>query len=156
MFRVSIALLLFTLTACGQNSRRPPKTSVYEVTGNRIERVAGVMDILNKSKQPPTTILDARFIEEKIGDGVLGPSDFQAFYFIEVTPKDIEQWTDILTPVTETVRYAQPRRTYDWWISRSDFDSLKFYKPDILTSRLNGWVGVDQQIGRIYIFTFTT
>jgi hypothetical protein len=153
MFRFVIIICLFLLPACSISSA--PKTSVQEVTGNNTERIAGVSAIITKHKTPPTAILDAHFLEEQTGDGILGPSDFRAFYFIKVAPQDVSQWTGVLVPLGSTAEYAAPAQSQDWWIARGTFGSLQFYKPDILTGRVNGWIGVSQQTGHIYIFTFT-
>lgn len=152
MYRFVIIVCLFMLIACSGGNA--PKTSVREVTGSRIERVAAVSAIITKYKAPPTAILDAHFVEEQIGDGVLGPSDFRAFYLINVAPKDVSHWTKVFAPLGETAEYDAPAQT-NWWIARDTFGSLQFYKPDILTGRVNGWIGVSQQTGNIYIFTFT-
>jgi hypothetical protein len=153
MFRFAIIVCLFALTACRESSA--PKSSVYEVTGSRTERVAGASAIITKDKAPPTAILDAHFIEEQIGDGFFGPSDFREWYFVEVAPQDVSQWTQILTPLGETAEYDAPAQPRDWWITRDTFASLQFYKPNILTGRIHGWIGVSQQTGRIYISSFT-
>jgi hypothetical protein len=144
---------LFALTACAGSSA--PKTSTHEVTGSLTERVAGVSAIIAKHQKPPIPILDAYFVEEQVGDGMLGPSDFRAFYRVEVAPQDVGQWTKILTPISGEADYAAPTHPRDWWISRDAFGSLQFYNPVTLTGRDHGWIGVSQQTGRIYIFTFT-
>jgi hypothetical protein len=94
--------------------------------GNSTERVAGVSAIVTKHKAPPTAILDAHFVEEQTGDGVLGPSDFRAFYFIEVAPQDVSQWAQVLTPLGATAEYGAPAQLRDWWIARDTFGSLSF------------------------------
>ncbi|HPY40824.1 MAG TPA: hypothetical protein PLM98_09910, partial [Thiolinea sp.] len=95
------------------------------------------------------------FLEEQRGDGVLGPSDYQAFYVLKVAPQDIAQWIKLLTPLEESAQYAEPSQTREWWLDRSTFAELQFFKPGSLTGRLNGWVGISQETGHIYIFTFT-
>jgi hypothetical protein len=153
MFRFTLIVCLLALTACSKNSA--PRRSIHEVTGSSTERIAGVTAVITTHKVPPTAILDAHFVEEQTGDNVLGPSDFQAFYFLEVAPGDVSQWTQILTPLGTAAEYAAPAQPRDWWIARDSFASLQFYKPNILTGRIHGWIGVSQQTGRIYIFTFT-
>src|SRR5688572_28915964 len=103
MFRFAIIVCLLALTACSKSSA--PKNSLHEITGSNAQRVAGVSAIITKHKAPPTAILDAHFVEEQTGDGSLGPSDFRAFYFIEVTPQDISQWTQIITPLGTAAAY---------------------------------------------------
>jgi hypothetical protein len=85
MFRFATIICLCALTACSKSSA--PKNSVYEVTGSSTERVARVSAIITKNKAAPTAIVDARFMEEQTGDGSLGPSDFRAFYFVQVAPQ---------------------------------------------------------------------
>jgi hypothetical protein len=153
MLRFVIIISVFALTAC--RSGGVPKTLVHELTGDHTQRVAGISAILTQYKAPPTAILDAHFVEEQIGDGNLGPSDFRSFYYLEVAPQDIARWTQLLTPLTAMAEYASPTQPRDWWIARDRFTSLKFYKPNTLTGRGHGWIGISQQTGRIYIFTFT-
>ncbi len=153
MFRYLIIACAFALTACNRNS--PTNFSVHEVTGTSTQRVADVSAIITKHKAPPTAILDAHLVEEQTGDGGLGPSDFRAFYVVEVAPQDVPRWTQILTPLAGTAAYGTPAEPRDWWIARDAFASLKFYEPDTLTGRVHGWIGVAPQTGRIYIFTFT-
>jgi hypothetical protein len=153
MLRFAIIVCLFSVTACSGSS--PPKIFVNEVAGSGTERITSISTILTKHKAPPTAILDAHFIEEQIGDGFLGPSDFRAFYSIEVAPQNVLRWTQVLTPLSAIAEYDSPIQPRDWWIARESFASLQFYKPDILTGRVHGWIGVSQETGRIYIFTFT-
>jgi hypothetical protein len=156
MLRLAIIVCLFALMACSKSSEsNAPKSSAREVTGISTERVAGVSAIMAKHKAPPTAIRDAHFLEEQTGDDVLGPADFRAFCVIEVAPQDISKWMQLLTPLGATAEYGAPAQPRDWWITRDTFASLQFYKPDILTGRIYGWIGVSQQTGRIYIFTFT-
>jgi len=153
MFRFALIACVLALTACNRSSA--PRTSVYESTGTSVQRVSDISAIFAKHKAPPTPILDAHFVEEQTGDGILGPSDFRTFYFVEVAPQDVSQWTQILAPLGATVEYDAPAQPRDWWIARDGFASLQFYKPSTLTGRSLGWIGVSQQTGRIYIFTFT-
>ncbi len=153
MFRLVLIVCLFALTACSSSSA--PKSSVYEITGSSTARVARVSAIITKYNALPSAIVDARFVEEQIGDGIFGPSDFRSFCFLEVAPQDISQWTQILIPLGSAAEYNAPAQLRDWWVSRDSFAALQFYKPDILTGRVDGWIGISPKTGRIYIFTFT-
>jgi hypothetical protein len=146
-------LALLALTACSRSST--PKPTVREVTGSSDDRIARVSAIIAKHKTPPTAILDAHFVREQTGDGVLGPSDFRTFYLVEVAPQDVSRWTQALTPLGGVAEYNAPAQSRDWWIAHDAFRSLQFYKPDPLTGRVHGWIGVSPETGRIYIFTFT-
>lgn len=153
MLRGILAICGMALTACSRSSA--PKSSVREVTGTAVERVAGVTAIFAKHKAPPTAMADAHFLEEQIGDGVLGPSDYRAFYAIQVAPQDVTKWMSMLAPLGEPAEYAQPAQSCAWWVSREEFTSLEFFKTENLTGRHHGWIGVSPQTGQIFIFTFT-
>lgn len=153
MVRLIIVACLFALAGCRTSST--PDSSVYEVTDSHTERVAVVSAIIAKHVAIPTAILDAYFVEEQIGDGELGPSDYRAFYAVEVAPQEISQWTQLLTPLDMRPQYVAPAQLRDWWVPRDTFTSLQFYQPDLLTGRIHGWIGISQQTGRMYIFTFT-
>ncbi|MBE9061067.1 hypothetical protein [cf. Phormidesmis sp. LEGE 11477] len=163
MFRLTIIACFIitcfvTLTACGQNSTirsRASQVSVYQIKGDRTERTASVSAILNENVAPPTAILDANFLQQQLGDGEFGPSDYQTFYFVEVASQDIAQWIQLLTPLTPSPNYIAPAQPIDWWITRDDFTTLQFYEPSALFGETHGWVGVSAQTGRLYIFTFT-
>jgi hypothetical protein len=153
MLRFVTFTCLIALAACSRNSA--PKSSAHEVSGSSAERIAAVSAIITKHKAPPTAMLDARFLEEQTGDGSLGPSDFRAFYFVEVAPQDVARWTDVLAPLSGTAEYDAPAQPCEWWIARDAFASLQLYRPDSLTGRSHGWIGVSPHTGRIFIFTFT-
>jgi hypothetical protein len=153
MVRIAIIACLLFFAACSPSSA--PKSTVQEITGSRVERVASISAMLSKQKIPPTAIVDAHFVEEQVGDGVLGPSDFRTFYSLEVASQDVSRWVQTLTPLEATATYGAPAQPRDWWIAHDTFGALQFYKPDTWTGRANGWIGVSPQTGRIYIFTFT-
>ncbi|MDZ4286754.1 MAG: hypothetical protein U0984_02285 [Prosthecobacter sp.] len=144
---------LLTITACHRGNA--PQTSVNEITGSNSERVLAISAIIGKHKVLPTGLGNAYFVEEKIGDGILGPSDFRTFYLLEIAPWDSGQWLKILTPMAEVPKYALPVRPCHWWLAESEFHSLQFYQSDTLTGRIHGWIGVSPKTGRIYIFTYT-
>jgi hypothetical protein len=154
MLKYVLIACVIALTACSRKS--PPRDPVYEITGDRTKRVASVSVIIARQQPPPTAILDAHLVEEQLGDGEMGPSDFRTFCVLEVAPLDVPPWTQLLTPIAARVEYAAPAEPRDWWIARDAFASLQFYEPDPLTGRLYGWIGVSPQTGRIYIFSFTT
>lgn len=151
--RLALIVGLLALAACDEN--RAAETSVAEVTGSRGERVARISAILAKDRTPPTAISDAHFLEEKLGDGIGGPSDYREFYVLQVAPQDVSKWTQILRPLEEEAGYGAPETPRDWWLPREAFASLQLYKPNPLTGRIHGWIGVSPPTGRIYIATFT-
>lgn len=151
----SLLLLLTTqILACG-NPSRPTQSSFVEVVGDQPKRVTTIKAMLTEIHAPPTPILDAQFVEEQIGDGELGPSDYRTYTRVDVAPGDIAAWQAILTPLDAAPSYAAPPQAYTWWVQDDAFVNLQFYAPDTLTNRTNGWVAIDAQKGTIYIYSFT-
>ena len=112
---------------------------------------------LSKHGKLPGALLDAQFVEEKKGDGVLGPSDFFAFYALTVPAADIPAWRAALaaSPVDiETEAYATPKVAVPWWVSKEEYQKLELFGPKSLTGRSHGWVKLAAD-GRIFIYAFT-
>ena len=149
--------LLFSVAAC-EPEPESPISSVHEIAGTDAERAAAVSRLIGRHAPLPSALLDAHFLEEQLGDGFLGPSDFHAFYALTVAPADLAAWRSALPPLpasNEPPAYAVPEQPRPWWLTRDDFSRLAFYDPEPLTGRLHGWVGIAPD-GRIFIFTFTT
>ena len=147
-------LLLCLLAAC---SPRHPAESKYEASGTQAQRVAEVSKLLSKRSPLPTPLIDAYFVEEKIGDGMMGPSDFFAFYSLKIAPADLNAWRSVLPPIdsqSTTITYSSPKKLRTWWLTQSEFRDLTFYNPVTLTGRNNGWVAVSPD-GRIFVYAFT-
>jgi hypothetical protein len=120
-------------------------------------RVANITTQLSRGGKLPGLLLDANFLEEKIGDGVLGPSDFFAFYALTVPVADIPAWQAALatSPVVNgPAKYAAPKSSVSWWLSEEEFGKLELFGPKPLTDRFNGWLAISPD-GRIYIYSFT-
>jgi hypothetical protein len=150
---------MLVLSSCNRPATTNPTATspkIVEVTGTQKERVSAVSAIITKFQALPTAIIDAHSIQEQIGDGYLGPSDFRSFSLVVVAPRDVTQWHEQLKPIANKPEYAQPDRSCSWWVSPAAFNSLQFYQPGALTHGRQGWVGISRQTGRIYIFSFTT
>ena len=148
-------ILLVLVAAC---TAKRPAESVHEITGTRPERIARITAIITKRTAPPTALKNAYFVEEQVGDGYLGPSDFSSFYALSVAPNDVAAWRSVLSPLeplNNPAHYAAPKKAASWWLSAPEFSSLEFYSPKLLTGRINGWVGIQPQTGRIFIYAFT-
>ena len=146
------------LAGCNENNptaKTPAKSSDYEVSGSINERIVGVTKLLFKDKNLASPILDAQFVEEKLGDGELGPSDYRRFSMLQVAPQDLVKWIALFEPLSEQVAYASPTSKHNWWVEEAAFNKLEFFKPDVLAGSTNGWIGVARQTGQIYLFTFT-
>jgi len=153
--KIFAALLFCLMTAC---KPRPPAESVYAITGSQAERIKAISTIISKHTALPSPLLDANFLEEQIGDGHLGPSDFHAFYVLTVAPVDIPAWDKLLTPLQpldSPPNYVGPKQSSTWWLNFDTFPRLKFYSPQKLTGRIHGWVGFVPEDGKIYIHTYT-
>lgn len=151
-------LILCAMTACSEK----PAESSREIDGTTAERVAAISKLLNRTVPLPSSILDAHFVEEQIGDGRLGPSDFKAFCALTVSPADLPAWRAVLSKSTtwnhfsndKEIKRAAPKKAQPWWINGVDLDALELYSPHSLTGRANGWVGIAPD-GRIFVYTFT-
>ncbi|WP_298612462.1 hypothetical protein [uncultured Thiothrix sp.] len=123
--------------------------------GSTEERINTISSLLTKQASLPSSILDAQFVQEQLGDSNFGPSDFRSFYFLAISPADIPKWKQRLVPLTEPVSYLEPQAAKAWWVKQTEFSGLKFFEPAPLAGNPNGWIGINQQTGQIYIFTFT-
>lgn len=131
--------------------------SSYEIGGTPSERIAAVSQLAGKFAPLPTPLLDAHFVEQRTGDGQLGPSDFEEFYALTVAPADLAAWRSALPtiePLNTPAKYVTPKQPRPWWLTHDDFLGLRFYSPRSLTGRINGWVGVALD-GRIFVYAFT-
>lgn len=153
------ALALLLVTSCG------PRASSTEISTSPAatkpatveERVEIITKQLSRKGKLPGVLLDAQFLEEKVGDGVLGPSDFQAFYALTVPVADVLAWRAALAGsplVNGSGGYAAPKAATPWWVSEADYRKLELFGPKSLNGRFNGWVGLGSD-GRIFIYAFT-
>jgi len=120
-------------------------------------RVATITKQLSRNGKLPGVLLDARFMEEKVGDGVLGPADFFTFWALTVPASDIPAWRAFLaaSPVVNgPAAYAAPKAAAPWWVGAADFGKLELFGPKPLTGWFNGWVGLAPD-GQIFIYSFT-
>lgn len=157
----TLALALLILCMMAACSPKPPESS-QTIDGTTAERVAAISTLLSKIAPLPSSLLDAHFIEERTGDGRLGPSDFKAFYALTVAPADLSAWRVALSDPQawnhfsndDEIRRAAPKKAPPWWVNGHALGTLEFYSPHSLTGRANGWVGIARD-GRIYVYAFT-
>jgi len=153
------SLLLAACLPCAAQqpeSERSPSAPAKQAATDK-ERVAAITKQLRRNGKLPGVLLDAQFVEEKVGDGVLGPSEFFAFYALTVPASDLPAWRAALAAspvVNNTPAYAAPKAAAPWWASKADFGKLELFGPKSLTGRFNGWVGLAPD-GRIFIYAFT-
>ena len=150
-------LALFLICSMAACSPKRPAESSHEITGTQTARVAAVTKIVTTHSQLPSPLLDANFVEERTGDGNLGPSDFRSFAVLSVAPADLPAWRTALTPLEAhniPPAYAALKHTLPWWLPAADFSGLEFHSPKSLTGRPNGWVGIAPN-GKIFVYSFT-
>ena len=146
---LAVAALLLVVPACRPRAAQQPVTAK--------DRVALITKQLSRSGKLPGVLLDAQFVEEQVGDGVLGPSDFFAFYALTVPAADLPAWRAALAPspvLNGPAAYASPKAPTAWWLKPAEFGKLELFSSKPLTGRVNGWVGLAPD-GRIFIYAFT-
>ncbi len=160
LVRVAAGILLAgSLTAC---HRKDAPVSTHEAVGSQSDRVAAISKLLSKTAPLPAPILDGHFVEEKTGDGMLGPADFKAFYALTVAPADLPAWKAALSkskPANtfsndDEIKRAAPKKAQAWWVNAADLGKLEFFSPHSITGNANGWAGIDPD-GRIFVYVFT-
>jgi hypothetical protein len=105
----------------------------------------------------PSEILDSHFDEVQEGDGKgFGPTDYTSYMYLKVPQRQIGKWIALMkTEQNYSPRLMTPNVKYRWWVDAAKYQTLKFYEPQPLSSR-NGWVGISEKTGEIWILDFTT
>jgi hypothetical protein len=131
----------------------PPIVANSE-TASASERVAFVRKMLSLEAPP---ILDAHYVEVQLGDGVMGPADYQFFARVMIAPENMEAWRQLLQAESETVSISTPAAPagVTWWLPAQDVEQYDFYDAQPLLGR-DGFVALHRAgEGVLYIFTFT-
>jgi len=151
-----IALWVILPCALGCTSQELIPLSLHEISGTKSKRTAAIARLF-PTVDPYTRLTDAfknaRLIELKFGDGILGPADYCSYLWIEVPPEQVSQWKSILQPTTAPLLYDAPPTKPSWWLTQTRFDLLPKYDPFPLFQR-NGWIAVDD-LGNIFARTCT-
>lgn len=137
-----------------------PRT-VTEIQGTRAERIHALSRRMTAGARERliATVTDANILVEQLGDGNLGPSDFQTYGRIRVLPTDVVRWSSGPSklasppPWTEAPQPAATTQSVDWWIKQPEHESLSFYEAQPIFAD-DGWIGVSPQ-GTIYFRTMT-
>jgi len=145
-----INLLIFSSLLFGCK----PKENPYPFGETSYERASFIKTIIKRNHTIPGNIFEAECIEEKIGDGFLGPADYTFFAKISIDENQVESWKQALGEQILNRNYNSPKIPKEWWVSESDFMNLKFYPPNIF-GRNNGWVGISNDGATLYIMTYT-
>lgn len=148
---------LMIITACQiELSTTSDPFKVSEIEGPKSERIEAVTELLVTKEPLPSSLQNANFLEEQIGDNQLGPSDYRSFGMLEIKPDDLSAWRNQLLPLKVRPDYVAPQASKEWWVNAADYSSLELYKLRPYTQRLYGWIGIDTKANKIYIYTFTT
>ena len=112
-------------------------------------------DFLGKRVKVPGEIRDVWYVEERIGDGFLGPSDYRAFLVLQVRGEDVRGWERLLKPLAQAAGYTAPETPRSWWVSQEEFQRLHLFEPAPLARSTHGWAAVAPDSGRIYVFSYS-
>lgn len=72
-----LGLLLLVFVSCQGREEIP--IALEELQGDREQRVSQALRFLLHGAEPPSAVVDAHCAEERIGDGILGPSDRRTY-----------------------------------------------------------------------------
>lgn len=92
-------------------------------------------------------------VQERIGEGSLGPSDVVTYTVLSVPEAELLAWAPKAARLAGRPVYLAPKALPDW-ISRPDFDTLEFYDGSDLSPQ-TGWVGVARASGKVYVTAMT-
>lgn len=129
-------------------------SDIKDKTEELKKRVKEIAKRLNDGNLPGI-LLDANFVEEKVGDGVLGPPDHYRFYALSVPVAAIPAWRAALKNsrvAPGAGDYAAPKKAVSWWLKKEEFEKAERLGPAPLTGRDLGWVVILPN-GRIYIYS---
>jgi hypothetical protein len=148
-------LTFFALSGCELDlpihDTKPAKPAISE-------RVVPISRLIDAKNSLLPKIKSSRCIEEQVGDGYLGPSDFSIFCVLSVDPKDIDTFRHTFSKSKnpdDLASYVSPRKAVDWWITKSDFERLEFFEPGLLSTQRNGWTAISLKSSKVYAFSFT-
>lgn len=153
------ALLLGSAVTLGLGCRGNSRSTspAFELQGDREERVAQALQFLLRGAPPPAPVVDAHCAEERIGDGVLGPSDRRDYCVLVLEPAEFERWSTALAPSGEPPPYSAPATDVGWWPSEAEFAGLEVASSaGLLRGMGPGWVALDRRSRRIYVYSFST
>ncbi len=145
--------LLMVLCACDAIAPAPRgvATTAIEATGSPDMRVKAAYAIFAPNTLPIGPV-DARLLSVKLGDGALGPSDYQYFAAIQYDPDALQDWQAAKAPL-DAPAYIAPQPAPAWWPDAAHFQTLSFYSGEGIVQ--NGWIAVGED-GWLYAFAATT
>lgn len=153
--RLAPLFAVTVLTGClidGPSGSASKTTTTFD--GTTAERIANIEKIIGANGPLPSALVDAQGLEEQLGDGRLGPSDYRFYCWIKIAAEDVAAWKQTLTPLSGTAEDMQAPGPPAWWLSPAQFQALPKFGPKPLFGRTHGWVAIAAD-GNIWVMTFT-
>jgi len=100
-----------------------------------------------------TGVVSAQQVQERIGDGILGPSDVVTYTVLQVREGGLLAWSPKASRLAARPTYVAPK-AMSQWVDRADFETLEFYDGSPLTPQ-SGWIGIARGAGRVYVVAST-
>ena len=147
-----IAIMVLSLSFC-----RSSEGIVLDSSGENLEeRISTMNKIIGPISSVPSKILDTHYIEAKIGNGRIGPSDYYFYASIKVSKGEVKKWYQKLKgPYNGVTQFSSPEISKNWWLTKKKFTNLKLYETKTYFGRYNGWLAVDDENDQIFVHTYT-
>ena len=155
MRSLRILTMITAVVAFGCSRSTGPKLTVHALADTPEDRVGVMVKMIERHAPLPGPIRSVEALEEQIGDGGLGPSDFRFFAKIVVQKEDVASWKSAAGPELSSGTYEAPQSAPLWWLAEGDFDGVTLHSPKTLFGRSNGWIGFSPDEQTIYVMTFT-
>ena len=100
-----IAVMVLSLSFC-----RSSEGIVLDSSGENLEeRISTMNKIIEPISSVPSKIMDAHYIETKIGNGRIGPSDYYFYASIKVSRGEVKKWSQNLKgPYNGVTQFSSP------------------------------------------------
>ena len=147
-----IVVMVLSLSFC-----RSPEGIVLDSSGENLEeRISTMNKIIEPISSVPSKIMDAHYIETKIGNGRIGPSDYYFYASIKVSRGEVKKWyQNLKEPYNGVTQFSSPEISKNWWLTKKKFTNLKLYETKTYFGRYNGWIAVDDENDQIFVHTYT-
>ena len=150
-----ILIMITVLVAFGCSRSTAPKLTTRALADTPSDRVDVMVKVIEKHAPLPGLIRSVEGLEEQIGSGRIGPSDFRFFARIGVQKEDISSWKSAAGAKLSSAAYEAPQSSPSWWLSEDEFKGVTLYSPKTLFGRSNGWIGFSADDETLYVMTFT-
>lgn len=125
--------------------------------------IGGVaLDVVSKLIRDPSvlpSIKAAYIMEERLGDGELGPSDRRLFMRLDIKPESMPQWGALIEPYQDKAAeavFVSPHLKEPWWPAHSPLPRARLIgQPTLLKGSLHGWAALSEAGDRVYLYSYT-